>query len=126
MTLGDGIVHVATWTTLPNVAIIDIVYVCSVCVQYIWHMRGRGKGSKGERTKGICLSVLLCGKGRQYNKLLCHTMQFPTGHELGRGHLYIVRCCTFQWAGKGPLAVKLIIPSDEKHWNDLAITINIK
>lgn len=61
----------------------------------------------------------LCLESTSLKDLVLNGMPL-LGKEIGRGQYGVVYSCT-KWSKYNNLAIKSVVPPDEKHWNDLAL-----
>ena len=84
-----------------------------------------GRLEKSEETQAIIRKVLapkfakLCLESTSLKDFMLYGMP-QLGKEIGRGQYGVVYTCT-KWAKYSNLAVKSVVPPDDKQWNDLAL-----
>ena len=91
----------------------------------ILEVKHSGRLEKSEETQAIIRKVIapkfakLCLESTSLKDFVLHGMP-QLGKEIGRGQYGVVYMCS-KWAKYTNLAVKSVVPPDDKHWNDLAL-----
>ena len=87
--------------------------------------RHSGRWEKAEEKQNLIRKILapkfakLCLESTSLKDYVLYG--FPSlGREIGRGQYGVVYSCN-KWGKYDNLAVKSVVPPDEKHWNDLAL-----
>lgn len=84
-----------------------------------------GRLEKTEENQTIIRKLLapkfakLCLESTSLKDLILYGMP-QLGKEIGRGQYGVVYQCA-KWAKYTNLAIKSVVPPDDKHWNDLAL-----